>query len=135
MWTDAGPTDARPTDTGPTRRRMLRAMAGGFGMVGLGGMLGSRAFAAPASPAPRPHFAPRAKRVIFLFMNGGPSHLDTFDPKPALEKVAGQQPSGPLYKKSKGSGYVPSPLKFAKHGQSGIDVSETLPNLARLIDD
>ena len=129
------------TDTGPTRRQMLRSMAGGFGMVGLAGMLGSRAFASaapsglPASMLPKPHFAARAKRVIFLFMNGGPSHLDTFDPKPALEKVAGQQPSGSLYKKSKGSGYVPSPLKFAKHGASGIDVSETLPNLARVIDD
>jgi hypothetical protein len=68
-------------------------------------------------------------------MNGGPSHVDTFDPKPALEKYAGQQPSEKLYKKSKGSGYVPSPLKFTRAGKSGIDVSETLPNLAQVIDD
>ena len=118
----------------PTRRQVLRGMCGGFGMVGLAGLLGSRALAYPATAAPT-HLAPRAKRVIFLFMNGGPSHLDTFDPKPALEKYAGQQPAGDLYKKSKGAGYVPSPLKFARYGRAGVDVSETLPNIARVIDD
>ena len=97
-----------------TRRQMLRRAAAGFGAVGLAGLLGSGAMAASASlgAAPLPHIAPRAKRVIFLFMNGGPSHLDTFDPKPALAKYVGQQPEGKLYKKSKGSGYMPSPLKF-----------------------
>jgi hypothetical protein len=73
--------------------------------------------------------------VIFLFLNGGPSHIDTFDPKPALAKVEGKQPEGELYKKSKGSGFLPSPLKFEKYGQSGIEVSETLPKLASVIDD
>src|SRR5437868_1081139 len=91
----------------PSRRDMLRRMAGGFGTVGLAGLLGRSALASsaasPTPPALR-HLAPRAKRVIFLFMNGGPSHVDTLDPKPALEKYAGQQPSGKLYKTSKGSG-------------------------------
>ena len=68
-------------------------------------------------------------------MNGAPSHVDTFDPKPALEKYAGQQPGGNLYKKSKGSGFMPSPFKFARHGKSGLEVSESLPRLAGLIDE
>ena len=117
-----------------TRRQMLHRTCAGFGLVSLAGMLGPQAvFGAGATRSP--HFAPRAKRVIFLFLNGGPSHVDTFDPKPALKQYEGQQPDGELYKKSKGSGYMPSPLEFHKHGQSGIEVSETLPHLARVIDD
>jgi hypothetical protein len=68
-------------------------------------------------------------------MNGGPSHVDTFDPKPDLKKYEAQQPTGALYRKTKGTGYMPSPLKFSRCGQSGIEVSETLPNIARVIDD
>ncbi len=117
-----------------TRREMLHRMCAGFGLVGLGGILGAPQLLA-SETLRGPHFAPRAKRVIFLFLNGGPSHVDTFDPKPALAKFEGQQPSGELYKKSKGSGYLPSPLRFEKCGQSGIEVSETLPNLAKVIDD
>src|SRR5207248_4420066 len=77
-------------------------------------------------------FAPRAKRVIFLFMNGGPSHVDTFDPKPGLVKVEGKQPDG---KKTKGTGFMPSPLKFNRCGRNGIEISETLPNIGSIIDD
>jgi Protein of unknown function (DUF1501) len=113
---------------------MLRRMCAGFGMVSLAGMLGPQSLFA-ASSTRSPHFAPRAKRVIFLFLNGGPSHVDTFDPKPKLKEMEGQQPSGELYKKNKGTGFMPSPLRFDKYGQSGIEVSETLPNLARVIDD
>src|SRR6266481_2652576 len=116
------------------RRQMLQRMCAGFGMLGLGGLLGpSGAFAAGATRGT--HFAPRAKRVIFLFLNGGPSHVDTFDPKPALKEHAGEQPSSGLYKKYKGTGFMPSPYQFHKRGQSGIEVSETLPNLGRMIDD
>src|SRR6266513_3082989 len=72
-----------------TRRQMLHRMCAGFGMLGLASLLGPpSAFAASALPAP--HFRPRAKRVIFLFMNGGPSHVDTFDPKPALTRHDGK---------------------------------------------
>src|SRR5688572_23097103 len=119
------------------RRQMLQRMSAGFGMLGLAGLLGTPAASAReiAAAARGAHFKPRAKRVIFLFMNGGPSHLDTFDPKPALRKVEGQQPTGELYKKNKGNGFMASPLEFARHGQSGIEVSETLPHLARVIDD
>ena len=129
MWTD------KQYNAGLlTRRDMLRRMCGGFGMVGLAGLLGPQMLFA-ANPARGPHFKPKAKRVIFLFLNGGPSHIDTFDPKPKLLEMEGQQPSGELYKKSKGTGFMPSPLKFEKHGQSGIEVSETLPHLAKIIDD
>ena len=116
------------------RRQMLQRMCAGFGLVGLGGLLSPRALLAAADPR-APHFAPRAKRVIFLFLNGGPSHVDTFDPKPALQKFAGQQPGSGLYKKYKGTGFMPSPFEFLPRGQSGIEVSETLPNLARVIDE
>src|ERR1043165_7900075 len=111
-----------------SRRQMLGRMCAGFGLMSFGGLLGSSAFA--GSAARGTHFAPRARRVIYLFLNGGPSHGDMFDPQPALKEHEGEQPGGELYKKNKGSGYMPSPCRFARHGQSGIEVSESLPNLA-----
>ena len=115
---------------------MLAQLCGGFGLVGLAGVLGPQALAAAAVRAERnAHFAPRARRVIFLFLNGGPSQVDTFDPKPALAKFEGKQPDGELFKKSKGTGYMPSPYRFERHGRSGIEVSETLPHLAGVIDE
>jgi Protein of unknown function (DUF1501) len=117
-----------------TRRQMLQRTCSGFGLLGLAGLLGPQVLMASGS-ARTPHFAPRAKRVIFLFMNGGPSHVDTFDPKPALLAHEGETPSGEFYRKNKNGGFMPSPFTFKKYGQSGIDVSETLPNLAKIIDD
>lgn len=111
---------------------MLRSLSAGFGAMSLAALLGA---ASKENRLGRPHFRPRAKRAIFLFMNGGPSHVDTFDPKPALRGRAGQQPSGELFKKSKGSGFMPSPLQFSRHGRSGVEVSESLPRLASVIDD
>jgi len=113
-----------------TRRAALQRLSAGFGAIGLAGMMGGQAGAAV-----RQQITPRAKRVIFLFMNGGPSHIDTFDPKPALKKYEGQQPSGKLYKAPKTSGFMSSPLSFQRHGQSGIEVSESLPHLGSIIDD
>src|SRR3954469_23197574 len=113
----------------PTRRQMLQRMCAGMGMVGLAGMLPR--IAAAGGLGPVAHFAPRAKRVIFLFMNGGPSHVDTFDPKPGLVKFEGQQTDG---KKTKCSGYMPSPLRFNRCGRNGIEITETLPNIASIID-
>lgn len=83
------------------------------------------------------HHVARAKRVIFLFMNGAPSHVDTFDPKPMLQKHAGEKPNDDsINKKNRAAGYMPSPFKFSKHGQSGIEVSELFPKLAaKHIDD
>jgi len=111
-----------------SRREMLRRAAGGFGMVGLAGTIAD-ATGSSTDPLARrePHFRPRAKRVIFLFMNGGPSHVDTFDPKPELVRQAGKP--GP------GGNYMPTPFKFARHGQSGIEVSELYPHVGQCIDD
>lgn len=83
----------------------------------------------------RQHFPAQAKRVIFLFMNGAPSHVDTFDPKPALKRYEGQQPSEELQRASKGSGYMPSPFRFRRYGDSGLVMSELLPNLGRVADE
>lgn len=117
-----------------TRRTLLGRMAGGAGMVGLAGLLRPTGLLAGnpgiTGMANRPA---TAKRVIFLFLNGGPSHVDTFDPKPALEKFAGKKPEGKLYRGAKG-GFMPSPLTFSKHGESGIELSESVPQLARLAD-
>ncbi len=123
MWTDS-------ITTGLTRRAMLQRMSAGFGHVGLAGLLGTNAHATA-----KQQITPKAKRVIFLFMNGGPSHVDTFDPKPALKKHEGLQPSGKLYKAPKTTGFMPSPFAFHRRGKSGIEVSESLPNLGRIIDE
>ncbi len=119
-----------------SRREMLARSATGFGMLGLMGLLGSQSRIQAAKEGSNlVHPIPRAKRVIFLFMNGGPSHVDTFDPKPKLKAVAGQQPSGKLYKASKGTGFMPSPFSFERCGESGLWVSETLPEMAKVIDE
>jgi len=91
--------------------------------------------ASPLQPR-SPHFPAKAKRVIHLFMNGGPSHVDTFDPKPALEKYAGKLlPHENLKTERKTGAAFPSPFKFQKYGQSGIEVSELFPKVAECIDD
>lgn len=128
--------DSLASASAVSRRYLLRRMCAGFGMMSLAGLLGPAA-ARAANPAltGRPNVAPKAKRVIFLFMNGGPSHVDTFDPKPTLAAHEGEQPSEELYKPSKGTGFMPSPFKFSRHGRSGIEVSESLPHLAGVIDD
>jgi hypothetical protein len=122
-----------------TRREMLRSIGGGFGAVGLAGLLAEEAMADSANPlAPKPpQFAPKAKRVIFLFMNGGPSHVDTFDPKPELTKHNGESPPASLVKGGKQSTrkLMGSPFKFEKRGKSGIEVSELYPELSTCIDD
>jgi hypothetical protein len=131
------PIDARGMNAPLSRRAMLEQTATGFGMLGLLGMFGHKAHADITSTPALKHalIKPKAKRVIFLFMNGGPSHIDTFDPKPALASHEGSQPDGDLYKKPKTSGFMPSPFKFSRHGQSGIQVSESLPKLAEVIDE
>ncbi len=111
------------------RRSMLRSAGAGFGMLPLAGMLQRTGLAAEQ---PALHFVPKAKRVVFLFMNGAPSHVDTFDPKPKLADVAGEQPSG---MKTKGTGFMPSPFQFSKHGESGVVMSELFPQLRHHADD
>ncbi|MEK6238791.1 MAG: DUF1501 domain-containing protein, partial [Planctomycetales bacterium] len=121
-----------------TRREMLRRMGSGFGTVGLAGAMQASGLLNPsaAEGAVRAtHFPAKAKRVVFLFMNGAPSHVDTFDPKPALKKHEGEQPQGEKYRKTKGNGYMPSPFRFRPHGESGVVMSELFPNLSQFADD
>jgi hypothetical protein len=116
---------------------LLKRSGAGFGLLGLTGALldaGLLSAATQGQLSAAPHFAPLARRVIFLFMNGGPSHVDTFDPKPALAKHEGETPSGTLHKKPSG-GYKPSPFAFRPHGQSGVVMSELFPRLSQCADD
>src|SRR5438270_8759505 len=105
-----------------TRRDLLRRAGAGFPLLGLAGTLdalGLLGSARAGTTAARTHFPAKAKRVIFLFMNGGPSHVDTFDPKPLLKKFEGQKPDGKFARNAK-LGYMPSPFAFAPRGQSGV---------------
>jgi hypothetical protein len=115
-----------------SRREMLRRTALGFGTIGLAGTLQGAGLTGGGTG--QTHFAPRAKRVIYLFMNGGPSHVDTFDPKPALKEHEGKLPEGSMMRKKKG-GFVPSPFEFTAHGESGVVMSELFPHLSKRADD
>jgi len=122
------------------RRQMLQDASAGFGALALHGLLGleSKAGTMPGSPlAPKqPHFAPKAKRVIFLFMHGGPSHVDTFDHKPLLTRDDGKPLpfAKPRIVSSPTDNLLASPWKFRQHGQSGLWVSELFPHVARHVD-
>src|SRR5438093_11450530 len=124
-----------------SRRWLLRRSTCGFGLLGLASLLAEQAEAsAPADPlAPKPpHFSPRARRVIFLFMHGGPSHLDTFDPKPRLVQDHGKPLpfKRPLtFAEGSVGNLLKSPWKFNRYGQSGIEISELFPNVARHADE
>src|SRR5947208_3846923 len=123
-----------------TRRQALALMGGGFGMVALSNMLNaSLAEAAPSGTGgvlKELHVKPRAKRVIFLFMNGGVSHVDTFDPKPMLEKYDGKPMPGPqVLTQRKTGNLMKSPFKFQKYGQCGTELSELWPNVGSVADD
>lgn len=115
-----------------SRRQMLQTAGTGFGWLAAQGIFSRRASAAALSNT---HVVPKAKRVIFLMMNGAPSHVDTFDPKPALKKHEGETPSEDFMRKSKAAGYMPSPFRFRPHGDSGVVMSNLLPNLGRIADD
>jgi hypothetical protein len=119
-----------------TRRDFLRRSGVGFGLLGLADLLTPAHGLAAASTAPLhgPHFAPKAKRVIHFFLNGGPSHVDTFDPKPALLKYAGQPLPQTFITERKTGAAFPSPFHFQRYGQSGIEVSDLFPKTAQHID-
>ena len=119
---------------------MLARCGTGFGVMALSSLLddigllaaGASGGSAPLPLAPRPpHFVPRAKRVVHLFMNGGPSQVDTFDPKPALLKHAGQPLPGEYLRTERKTGAAfPSPFKFTKYGKSGLEISELFAKTA-----
>ncbi|MFM8357140.1 MAG: DUF1501 domain-containing protein, partial [Verrucomicrobiota bacterium] len=118
-----------------SRRDFLLRAGLGLGAVSLGTLDGQ---ASPASPlAPRaPHFAPRARRVVHFFLNGGPSQVDTFDPKPALAKYAGQPLPGEYLRTERKTGAAfPSPFVFRRHGRSGLEISELFARTAAHADD
>src|SRR3954468_23441807 len=107
-----------------TRREVLNVKGAGFGMVGLRGIAGAEMTNDPLLPK-APHFPARAKRVIYLFLNGGPSQVDTFDPKPKLTEYHGKTlPAGNLKSERKTGAALGSPFSFKKYGQSGIEISE-----------
>jgi hypothetical protein len=128
-----------------TRRWFLQECGVGLGAMALGQLLGSAAVAKADSANPlapkQPHYMPRAKRVIFLFMAGAPSHLELFDNKPQLAKFDGTLPPPELIKGYRAAFINPSSkllgpkFKFARHGQCGAELSELLPHLAGVVDD
>ena len=139
------PHQPRLEDLFLTRRQLLSQMGNGFAALSLTGLMASEGLLArpadasellnPLAPK-KPHFPAKAKRVIFLFMNGGPSHVDTFDPKPALTTFAGTRPpAANLSTERKTFALMPSPFKFRKYGESGLEVSDLFPRLAQHADD
>jgi hypothetical protein len=113
-------------------------MGTGFGLAGLANVLSANTAPSPADPlAPKqPHFPAKAKHVIFLFLNGGPSQVDTFDPKPMLDKYNGKPlPTGNLKTERKTGNLLKSPFTFQKHGESGIEMSEIFAKLGAHADD
>src|SRR5437867_5599928 len=118
-----------------TRRDALKFVGSGFGMVGLAGVLQGEGSGGPLAPKP-PHFPAKAKNIIFLFLNGGISQVDTFDPKPMLTKHDGEPMPGPKIKTDRASGnLMRSPYSFKKCGQSGLEVSEIFQKVGGVIDD
>ncbi len=120
-----------------SRRSMIETLCGGLGGVGLAGMLaGPQAEAAALGHYTGPKLPVKAKRVISLFMPGGPSHVDMFDPKPGLVKYAGQRPSEvDLRTERQTGGLLPSSFNFQKYGRNGVEVSELVPRIGSVIDD
>jgi uncharacterized protein (DUF1501 family) len=126
----------------PTRRDWLANTANGFGLLALSALLaedapGSPVADAPGSPErlPRPHFKPRAKNVIFCFMDGGVSHVDSFDPKPKLAELDGK-PTGKVDNPTANTNrqWLKSPWTFRHHGRSGLPVSDLFPHIAARAD-
>lgn len=125
-----------------TRREFLAKSGGGFGAMALAALMGQSASATPADPrAPKTtHFPAKAKNVIFLFMEGGPSHIDLFDPKPLLNELAGQKLPESFGKVILAMGENDAPLmrcprKWKQHGESGLWVSDWFPEIATCADD
>ena len=112
------------------RRQLLKSIAAGFGGLAFNSLLASETTLRPNLPA-------RAKRIVFLFMKGGPSHVDTFDPKPLLDRDHGKPLPFPLPEVTfaKQGNLFKSPWKFQRYGESGLPVSELFPNVARHVDD
>ena len=140
-----GQSDANHPWPGRSRREFLRHAGGGFAGLAMVDLLtrsgwaraAGQAFGAPAAK-PVPHFRPKAKRAVFFFMNGGPSQVDTFDPKPALTRWHGKPYTGGAKVGSNGrpiGRLMQSPFEFKRHGQSGLEISSLFPHTAQFADD
>ncbi|MCA9178458.1 MAG: DUF1501 domain-containing protein [Planctomycetales bacterium] len=129
-------TDSLLSSLPMSRRDLLHRCGIGLGAAALATMLQEESHGANPLLPKAPHFPAAAKHVIHLFMNGGPSHVDTFDPKPALDKYAGKDlPTQNLKTERPTGAALPSPFKFSKHGESGIEVSELFPHVAQQVDE
>ena len=121
-----------------SRRQMLSRVGTGLGTLGLASLLDEQGLLAgganPLAPK-KPHFVPRAKHVIHLFMNGGPSQVDTFDPKPALTKYHGQKAPADIKTERRTGNLMQSPFAFKKYGKCGLDVSELYPKVGECADE
>jgi hypothetical protein len=125
------------------RRELLKHSAVGFGGLALAALLGQSVCTADESATSHarsdiaPHFPARAKRIVFLFMKGGPSHVDTFDPKPLLDRDHGKAPPFALPEVlfAQQGNLLKSPWKFRNYGESGLPVSDLFPHVAKLVDD
>src|SRR6476661_6335237 len=129
-----------------SRRELLSRAGCGFGLLALSELLASESTAQGAGTSDRaanpyairvPHHTPRAKRCVFLYMPGGPSHTDLFDPKPRLAAMNGEPLpfEKPKLERAKTGNLLASPWKFAKHGECGTEISELLPHIAAHADD
>jgi len=122
-----------------SRREMLRRCSVGFGSVAMSALISERGSGVPSasSPSPAPHFRPKARHVIFAYMSGGVSHLDSFDPKPELKRRHGQPmpvPVRPTMFNNNGN-IMASPWEASPRGQSGLEMTSLFPHLAALADD
>jgi len=120
-----------------SRRELLRTSANGFGLLALGGLMTEARGASDPLAIKPPHFAPKAKRIIFLFMHGGPSQVDTFDPKPMLAKYDGQPFPGtkPRVQFASTGNLLKSPWEFKPGGKCGTPVSDLFPHVRDRVDD
>src|ERR1041384_6691994 len=133
-----------------TRRDFLATTASGLGLLALASLLqsdnllGADSSTAPSNPlGPRPpHFAPKAKNCIFIYMEGAPSQMDLFDPKPKLNELNGQKLPDSMLEKVRfafiqkdGARLMGSPRKFTRHGQCGMELSDLLPHIGSCADD
>ena len=137
-----------PVRPAVTRRDFFASMSGGLGTAALAGLLSSDLYgtngllaaesAFPDQTPKQPHFEPKAKSVIHLFMNGGPSQMDLFDPKEELTRNHGKsyfdKIAGEVENPGAAGALMRSPFRFAKYGECGMDVSELLPHLATQVD-
>ena len=116
-----------------SRRELLKTASNGFGYLALSALMADRSYAG-LSAAVGPHFTPRAKNVILLFMPGGVSHMDSFDPKPKLAELDGKPAKLDNYVAGPNRKWLMSPWKFRTYGQIGLSVSELFPYLTEVVD-